>query len=329
MIIYILLFLLLVASAFFSSTETALAILNKAKIKALFLSKKLKVLKDWLLRPASVFSTILIGNNLVNIAFSSILSFVVITRLAEKGFSTQGASIVALVITSFLILLFGEVIPKNIATTYSSKVIKLNGGILNFISFVLSPVSQIFTFLSEKITGQTSSNGVIIDRGDLKETAEDLDMKVGIFKSIPKVLSLSGKKISRVMTPRQEITGIDLNWKEDRIVNVMVSTGYSRFPAYYTDIDNVSGIIYTRDVVKTLILKGSVNFKELLRRAFFVEEDDSALSVYQKMLSKRIHIAIVLNKKGRVCGLITLEDLLEEIFEEIYDEYDFEEEKVE
>jgi len=332
------LIILLILSGFFSSMETSLATLNKAKIKAILGLKKLKIFRDWLLRPSSVFSTILIGNNFVNIAFSSILSFSIITALVSDGVSKEVSSLLALVATSALILFFGEILPKNIATTYPRKVSENLGGFLNFVGFILHPFTELITAVSNRIVGaEAVSADLRIDRVDISELSMTIaHTDVGILpgtggedafsKSISKVLSMSQMTVGKIMTPKKEIEGIDLNVDWEKIRERIIESGISRFPAYYGGLKNLAGVLYTREICNALILEKTVDLKQYVHKTFYIDESDNALNAYRKMVKNRVHIAVVVNEKFKIRGIITMEDLLEEIFGPILDEYDLKQE---
>ncbi|MFH1957300.1 MAG: hemolysin family protein [bacterium] len=358
---------LLALSGIFSSMETSLATLNKAKIKALLELKKQKIFRDWLIKPTSVFSTILVGNNLVNIAFSSLLSFYIMSALISRGVSSGASSFLALIAASTLILFFGEIMPKNIATTYPRKVSETFGGFLNFTGFILSPFTELLAAASNRLVGsEKASSDLRISRVDINElsmstTHADSGALPGadgvnaFSKIISKVLSLSHLTTGEIMTPRKEITGLDLNMDWERIKTRIVDSGISRFPAYYGGLKNLAGILYTREICNALIMKktigpvinktppaaddrltegssagfssgatisSGVDLKQYVHKPFYIDEKDSALNAYRKMVKNRIHIAVVVNDKFRIRGIITMEDLLEEVFGPILDEYD-------
>ncbi|MEA2082596.1 MAG: hemolysin family protein [Elusimicrobiota bacterium] len=320
---FLLIAALLVFSGVFSSMETSLATLNRARVKSLFNQTKRRVFSDWLSRPGSVLSTILIGNNFVNIAFSSILSYIIINGFLSRGFSDILASFAALVITSALLLFFGEIMPKNIATTYPRKVSEAFGGFLNFVSFFFRPLTG-FTFYFSKLFlgGFAESPDLRISRGDIGELSENLDDKESSAKIINKVLSLNQKKLSEVMTSRSKIVGLDLNLSAEAIEEQIIDSGISRFPVYYGSLKNIVGIIYAREIVKELILKGTINIKQCAHRPLFIDGGVTVLSAYRQLVNKRVHIALVPDAVGDVEGIVTMEDLLEEIFGDILDEYD-------
>jgi len=329
---------LLVLSGIFSSMETSLATLNKAKIKALLELKRQKIFRNWLIKPNSVFSTILVGNNLVNIAFSSLLSFYIMSALISRGVSTGASSLFALAATSALILFFGEIMPKNIATTYPRKVSETFGGFLNFIGFVLAPFTELLAAVSNRLVGsEKTSSDLRISRGDINELSRsitraesgDLPGAEGadaFSKIISKVLSLSHLTTGEIMTPRKEITGLDLNTDWESIKTRIVDSGISRFPAYYGGLKNLAGVLYTREICNALILKKNIDLKQYVHKPFYIDEKDSALNAYRKMVKNRIHIAVVVNDKFKIRGIITMEDLLEEVFGPILDEYDLKQE---
>ncbi|PIX13922.1 MAG: hypothetical protein COZ72_07300 [Elusimicrobia bacterium CG_4_8_14_3_um_filter_50_9] len=317
------LILLLVLSGVFSSMETSLVTLNRARVKALFNQTKLRIFSDWLLRPGSVLSTILIGNNFVNIAFSSILSYVVIREVLSRGFSATAASLAALFVNSSLLLLFGEIIPKNIATTYPQKISGAFGSFLNFVSYVFRPLSHLTTYFSELLAGGSAeSPDLRVSRVDIGEVSENLEDRESFSKIISKVLSLNRKKLFEVMTPREKITGIDLNSPEESVEERIIDSGISRFPVYYGSLDNIAGIVYAREIVKARILEGRIDIRKYARQPLFIDGSVTVLSAYRRLINKRVHIALVTDSSGMITGIATMEDLLEEIFGDILDEYD-------
>ena len=323
MILVLTLVCLLFLSGIFSSMETSLATLNKAKIKALFISSKMKIFKDWITSPSSVYSTILIGNNLVNISFSSLLSFVVIEWSHRRGLSAGASVAVALAATTSLILFFGEIMPKNIATTYPRQVSENVGWILNIFRIALLPFTETITVFSNWIIGYKSpSRDLLISRGDIGELSKTLAADDRSSKIISKILTLSQKKVSEIMTPRREIIGIDLSKSTEKIRELITDSGVSRFPAYYGSLKNLAGIIYTREIVTSAILGVHEDFRRYIHRPFFIESETSLLAAYRNMLKNRVHIAVVEEADKKLVGIVTMENLLEEIFGEILDEYD-------
>ncbi|PKM99965.1 MAG: hypothetical protein CVU78_03585 [Elusimicrobia bacterium HGW-Elusimicrobia-2] len=321
--IFIFLAALLVFSGVFSSMETSLATLNRARVKALFNQTKLRIFSDWLLRPGSVLSTILIGNNFVNIAFSSILSYVIIGEALSRGFTAGASSAGALFVTSALLLFFGEIIPKNIATTYPQKVSGAFGSFLNFVSYVFRPLSNFTTYFSELIAGSAAtSSDLHVSRGDIGEVSENLEDRESFSKIISKVLSLNQKKLFEVMTPREKIVGIDLNLSEESVEELIIDSGISRLPVYYGSLDRIAGIVYAREIVKARILEGKIDIRQYARRPLFIDEAVTVLGAYRQLVNKRVHIALVTDSSGTITGIVTMEDLLEEIFGNILDEYD-------
>ena len=323
MLSFILLGALLIFSGVFSSMETSLATLNRARVKALFNQTKLRIFSDWLLRPGSVLSTILIGNNFVNIAFSSILSYIIINEFLARGMPSRAGSGAALVITSALLLFFGEIMPKNIATTYPQKISEAFGSFLNFVSFILRPAANFTTYFSGLLIGTSAgSSDLRISRGDIGELSETLEDKESFAKIINKVLSLNQKKLSEVMTPREKIVGLNLNLSPEAIEERIIDSGISRFPVYYGSLENIVGIVYAREIVKALILKGKIDIKQYAHQPLFIEGNMTVLHAYKQLINKRVHIAIVTDLSGNIAGIVTMENLLEVVFGDILDEYD-------
>jgi CBS domain containing-hemolysin-like protein len=247
----------------------------------------------------------------------------VIADLSSRGFSAGASSAAALAVTSALLLFFGEIMPKNIATTYPQKVSSAFGGFLNFVSYLFRPLSRIAAYFSSLVVSPSPEfSDLGVSRGDIGEISQNLDDRESLSKIISRVLTLNQKKLAEVMTPREKIAGIDLNARGASPEEMMIDSGISRFPVYYGSLDKIAGIVYAREIVKARILEGKIDIKRYARRPLFIDGGVSVLSAYRKLVSERVHIALVTDASGRIAGIATMEDLLEEIFGNILDEYD-------
>ncbi len=322
------LILLLGGSAFFSSSETALFRLSKHRVHQLVErgeknADSVKELKD---NPNKMLITILIGNNLVNIAASSIA-----TKLAIDLFGNAGVGIATGVMT-FLILLFGEITPKSYAVEntekYSLKVAKT----IKLISKILYPVIKILNFLSKilyKLAGaELAQSKPYITEEEIKSMVK-IGEKEGVVEKdekemIQSIFKFSDTIVREEMIPRVDMVSLPIDSNVEEALKIAEESGYSRIPVYEDKIDNIKGILYTKDLLMALRQnkEESINLKELIRSPIFVPETKKIDELLKVLQRERTHMAIVIDEFGGVEGIITLEDVLEEIVGEIFDEYD-------
>jgi len=326
----IILFILLGLSAFFSSAETALTTVNKMRIRALIDEGNKRAVKvgKILDNPGKMLSAVLIGNNIVNISASSLA-----TVLATKLFGSSGAGIATGVLT-LLILIFGEITPKSLATLYSEKLSLFYAGIILFLMKIFTPIIIIVNKLShglllllhidpaKKVAAMTESE---------LRTIVDVSHEEGVLESeehsiIQNLFDFGDAQAKDVMIPRIDMTLIDVNATYDELLATFEETRYTRFPVYENTTDNVIGIINMKDI---LLYKSENIFsiRDFLRDVNYTYEHKNLSELMLEMRKTSVNIVIVLDEYGATSGLITLEDLLEEIVGEIRDEYDADEEQ--
>jgi len=323
---------LVLLSGCFSSSETALTALTKLKIKCLLRKKgeRAKSLLHWQNDPDSLLTTILIGNNLVNIAASSLA-----TALAISIGIRHGVTVVIIVMTA-LILVFGEVVPKTLARRNAERLALLVSPVLNFLAKVLAPVNRLLVGISKLIIrlspgGSLSSDNAIttehfhalIDLGEEEGIVEE--EQAAMFEG---VLDLANTTVEQIMTPRTDICWIDSEATMEEALKSAIESGYSRIPVAKGEVDQIVGILYVKD----LLLQNKMptrTLQELMRPARFVLETKSISDLLKLFQEKHVHIAIIIDEYGGVSGLVTLEDLLEEIVGQISDEYDKERRDIE
>lgn len=327
---FIILILLLAASAFFSSSETALTTVNRIKIKTMAESgdkRAITVLKvtD---KPKKMLSAILIGNNIVNLSASSIA-----TTLALDIFGSVGAGIATGVLT-LLILIFGEITPKSLATINSTQISLAFAGIINCIITILTPAIAAINFLSGLCIRLF---GIDPDFKDDTITEEELRTMVDVSHEsgeiegdervmIHKVFDFSDATAKEVMIPRIDMTMVDSDISYNELLDVFRENMYTRLPVCKPDSDDVIGIVNMKDFL-TMDQDAAFDITNFLRDAYFTYEMKNVSDLFDEMRAKSIAISIVLDEYGALSGMITLEDLLEEIVGEIRDEYDADEEE--
>lgn len=328
---YLLLLILLLLSALFSSSETAFTALSRAKIRKL---KDSKVKGAYLLErlvedPQRLLSTLLLGNNLVNILAASIA-----TKLAIDRFGSAGVGIATGVVT-LVVLIFGEITPKNYAVKHAEKVALFSAPFIVGLSYVFFPLAKLMVLISNlilKIAGQSIVKGqpflspeeikAIVDIGEEEGILEEEERKM-----IHSILEFGDTIVKEIMVPRTEIIALPDTATVNEAIEVALREGYSRIPVYSQNIDNIIGILYVKDMI-TYVKSGKTDIpvKKIMRQPFFVPETKRVDELLREFKKNKTHIAIVLDEYGGTAGLVTLEDVLEEIVGEIFDEYDFREE---
>ncbi len=324
----IILFILLMLSAFFSSAETALTTVNKIRIRSLAEegSKRAKTVLKITDDSSKMLSAILIGNNIVNLSAASLT-----TSLAYS----LGGSMVAVcnAALTVAILLFGEITPKTMATIHAEKMSLLYAGIINFFITIATPVIFLINGLSRGVlmllrVDPNARNNTMTET-ELR-TIVDVSHEDGVIESDEKemiynVFDLGDAKAKDVMVPRVHVTFADINSTYKELIEIFREDKFTRLPVFEETTDNVVGTINMKDL---LLFDNTKEFhvKDILREAYFTYEYKNISELLVEMRQASFNIAVVLDEYGETAGLITLEDLLEEIVGEIHDEYDENEE---
>lgn len=324
--IIITLIFLLFLSFLYSSSEVALFSLKKSyftlskKSKTKLEQKIYKVISD----PESLLATILIGNNLVNLGF--IILFVYITNNIFKNISPFTLFILQTFIASFIIMVFGEIIPKAIATVYSLKMAKLTVNFILFSKIVFKPFINLLTksnkFISKNITRQS------LEFEDLLKYIEEIsDTSFEEKKLLKGIINVTNVRIKNICTPRMDVKTVDINDDFQTVLRKIKEHGYSRIPVINKSIDTIEGVLYIKDILEH-INKEEFKWQNLIRKAYFVPESMFILDLLEKFQQEKIHLGIVVNEYGGLTGIITLEDIIEEIVGNIDDEFDEEQNKI-
>ncbi len=324
----IVLLILLLLSAFFSSAETAMTTVNKIYIMSLVNegNKRAKILQKIIDNPGKLLSTILIGNNIVNLSASS-LATTWTTRVLGNAFVGIATGVLTL-----LVLLFGEITPKTMATLYAEKLSMSYAPVIYFLMKVLTPVIFIVNRLSNGILyilgvdpkGKQST----MTEQELR-TIVDVSHEDGVIESEEKkmiynVFDFGDSRAKDVMVPRIDMSFIDVNATYEELLDSFKEDGYTRYPVYEDSTDNIIGTINMKD----LLLwnpKEKFSIRDILRKPYFTYEHKSTAALLMEMKQYSVNFVIVLDEYGATAGMITMEDLLEEIVGEIRDEYDADE----
>lgn len=324
----LILLVLLILSGFFSSAETALTCANKVRMRSLAEdgNKKALCVQVILESYSKVLSTILIGNNIVNIGASSLATTLTIRLLGNQfvGVCTG--------LLTFLVLIFGEIVPKTWAGSHADKIALAYSGIIRVLMVLLTPVIWVVDNIARGIIrifrlGAKPGEGSITE--DELRTYVDVGHEEGVIESeereyIHNVFDFSDSTASEIMIPRIDMTSISSSAAYEEIFTLFKKTMYTRIPVYEEDSDNIIGFVHMKDF---LLTKDSPRFKvnKILRPVYYTYERKKTSDLLVELREKSTSLAIVLDEYGSAVGMITMEDLLEEIVGEIRDEYDADE----
>ena len=319
----IIILLCIIMSAYFSATETAFSSLNRIRIKNMAdkgnkrAALVLKLSEDY----DRLLSTILIGNNIVNIACASLSTLLFVRLLGEDA----GAS-VSTAVTTVIVLVFGEVSPKSIAKESPEKFSMFSAPILNFMAVLLTPLNFLFKQWKKVLSRffhSSASQGITEE--ELITIVEEARQDGGIDEQegdlLRNALEFNELKAADILTPRIDVVGVNVCAGAEEIASVFTETGYSRLPVYQGSIDNIVGILYHKDFYNKIYGTGK-GIKDVIRPALFITRHKKISQLLQELQASNHHIAVVIDEFGGTVGIVTLEDILEELVGEIWDEHD-------
>lgn len=325
---YITLVILLLLSAFFSSAETALTTVNKLRIRTYVEDhvKGAKTISKLIEKPEKMLSAILIGNNVVNISASSLA-----TTIAVDKFGSYGAGIATGILT-LVVLVFGEITPKSVATKYSERLSFVYAPFILALTVVLTPVIYIVNFLSNifiKMFGKNVKENETITEDELM-TMVEVSHEEGVIETdahemITNVMDFGDAVARDVMVPKVNMAFVSIDISYNDLVAAFEKDMYSRLPVYEGSTDNVVGIINLKDVFFYKGTKKDFSIKDFMREPFFTYESKKTTDLLHELKKSANPLAIVLDEYGATAGLVTIEDLVEEIVGDIRDEYDTDE----
>lgn len=334
----IILIVLVFLSAFFSSAETSLTTVNKMRMRSLADdgNKRAMLVCKLLEEPSRMLSAVLIGNNIVNLTASSLATTLTL-ELCEKAGLGKNASLATGISTGILtlvILVFGEITPKNLAQIYAEKLALFYCRIISFITWILTPVSWILNLASKGILLlfhlDPNYHVSAITENELR-TIVDVSHEEGVIESeerkmITNVVDFGDAYAKDVMVPRIDMEYVDVTLTLDELINAFSKEKFTRMPVFDEEHENVVGIINLKDVFFYKGKKEDFQIKKILREAYFTYEFKKTSDLLIEMRKASKPMAIVLDEYGMTAGILTIEDLLEEIVGEIRDEYDTDEE---
>lgn len=313
----------LIMSAYFSATETAFSSLNRIRMKNMAEkgNKKAELVLKLSENYDSLLSTILIGNNIVNILGTSLVTILCVKLLGEES----GAS-VATVLTTVLVLIFGEVSPKSIAKESPETFAMFSAPLLRVLTTLLTPFNFFFAQWKKLLSliFKSSDDGGITEE-ELLSIVEEAEQDGGIDGQesvlIRNAIEFTEQQAIDILTPRVDITAVSTEATKEDIAEVFARTAYSRLPLYQDSIDHVVGIIYQKDF-HNYVYHTDKEISEIVRPVLFVPETKKIGPLLKELQQKKLHIAVVVDEFGGTVGIITLEDILEELVGEIWDEHD-------
>jgi CBS domain containing-hemolysin-like protein len=315
-------------SAFFSSAETALLSLNKIKLHLSVKkkNKKARMLEKILEKPEAFFSTILIGNNFVNIGAASI-STVLFTRLLVSN--EQLILLTSTLVTTIIILLFAEIIPKSYAFRHNKKISYLYAYPLKFFTYLFYPMARVTTFISNLVFKKDSA-----PPGEKELTMEEvkhfLTSQSKLFRYNPEalrmvkeIIDIAEKDIKSIMTPRLNIIALEENASSAELKKIILGKQITKVPIYADNLDNITGIIYTDDVLYTLLEMPAaidinrLDLKKIIRSPIFISEYSSLNYAWKQFKKHKQNIAVIIDEYGSTIGILTLNDIFKEILGEL------------
>lgn len=321
----ILLVILLACSAMVSGAEVAIFSLTKSNIDEGIENKsvKMQIISDLLNRPKKLLATILVANNFINIAI--VLLFAYIGKTLFSNITNSVARFfLEVVCATFLILLFGEIIPKIYASRNSVQFSSFMARPLKILDFIFSPLSLPMRYVTMKIQntfGKQKSNLSVDQLSQALELTNDEDTTQEEQKILQGIVSFGNTDTKQVMRPRMDLFALDINTPYETIIKEIINNGYSRIPVYEESIDTIKGVLYVKDLLPHLNKK-KFNWTKILREPFFVPENKKLDDLMVEFQTKKVHLAVVVDEYGGTSGLVSLEDIIEEIVGDISDEYD-------
>ena len=323
---------LLVLSAVVSGTEVAFFSLSSAE-KEEFKTEGKRVW-ELLKNPRYLLATILIANNLVNVAIILISSFVMTQMAAfyhweESAWAEIALPIIEVGLITFILLFFGEITPKVYATQNRLLIVRRIAVPMYVLRTLLQPISYVLIsttrFLDRKVKDQSEAASFedLKHAIDLTSEEESPSEEKNILKGI---VNFASTQVKSIMRARVDVVAVDLNSPFEEVVELVNKEGYSRMPVYDESLDTIKGILYVKDMLALLKQDArQLDWKQLIRPAYFVPETKKIDDLLEEFKSRRLHIAVVVDEFGGTAGIVTLEDIIEEIFGEISDEFDDEE----
>lgn len=323
---WLIIVVLILLSAFFSGSETAITSFNKIRFKNKAengdkkASRALEIAVDF----DKTISSILIGNTVVNLATTSIVTILFIDLFGQSG------PLIGTVFITIVVLIFGEIFPKSYAKEKADSWLLKMSGLLSVFIIILYPLTIMFLglrkLMSNLLGGSNGKSEESMTEDELKCMIDEIEHQGGLEKDeselVQMALDFDEITVEEILTPRVDIVAIDINETVDNIQKTLMSEKFSRIPVYDKTIDNVVGILLEREFFKSMVLTQNFKIIDNLQKPLFVPQWIKISDVLKELQRHKTHMAIVTDEHGGTMGLVTMEDLLEELVGEIWDEYD-------
>ena len=311
-----------VFSAYFSATETAFTSLNRIRLKNMANDgdKRAKEVLELAENYDNLLSTILVGNNIVNIAMTSLATVLFITLYPKYG------ATIATAVTTIVVLIFGEISPKSLAKENPEKFAMFSAPVIRFFMLILAPINWIFAQWKKVLAKVFNADGVRpITEEELLTMVEEAQTEGGIDEEqselIQNAIEFNDLDAWDVLTPRVDIMAIEIDETEEEVEKMFLETGFSRLPVYEDDLDNIVGVLNQKDF-HNHIKGGRASISTYVKPVIFVAGSMKIAQLLKKLQTVKTHIAIIVDEYGGTDGLVTMEDIIEELVGEIYDEHD-------
>ena len=318
----------MICSAVISGAEVAFFSISTTQLDSIQdnYSKEKVLIEKLLKKPKRLLATILVANNFINIAL--VLLFSNISQIYLSTIDNHLLSLlIEVVVISFIILIFGEILPKIFANRNNLVFARFTAFIIfrldKFLLFIITIPMSFITNIIEKRFGQKGGNFSVDELSKALELTKQNDTTEEEEKILRGIVNFGNIEISQVMCPRVDIFALSSNLSLDKVLPRLIDNGFSRIPVFENQLDNIIGILYVKDLLPHI--KGeNFNWISILRPAYFVPENKKLDDLLKEFKSKKMHIAMVVDEYGGTSGLVTLEDLIEEIVGDISDEFDYE-----
>ena len=323
--VYIVIIVLcLLLSGLFSATETAFSTLNRLRIKALADkgNKKAKLVLKLLDDYNSLITTILIGNNIVNILGASLSTLLFVSWLGEQTGPT-----VSTIVLTIIVLIFGEISPKTIAKEHPEGFALFIVRFINFVKLIFTPFNLLFNLWKKLLSMifKAKEEESMVEEEILslvKEAEEEGDLDKDESDIIKSAVEFTELEVGDVFTPRIDVTAISIEESNEEINKMFLESGYSRIPVYKEQFDDMLGILYYKDFYKAYSQDPNTNIESILKPVLYVTSNQKISDVLKDFQKKQLHFGMMLDEFGSVAGIVTLEDIVEEIVGDIWDEHD-------
>ena len=316
--------LLVLFSAFFSSTETAFSSVSRIRLKnkAENGNKKAKKALYIVEHYDKALAAILVGNNIVNIASSALATLLFVSFLGDAT-----GTVVSTVVLTIVVLICGEVIPKNFAIENNEQICLAFAGVLRFFMVIFTPVTFLLLKLTDavkKISSKNKKKSPTVTEDELKYIVESIEEE-GVLEEqeselVQSALEFDEKTAYDILTPRVDLVAIDINDDMENIKEIVLRERYSRIPVYKDNIDNIVGVLHSRDFLEVLLSGRIPDINKLMQPAYYIYRSKKLSALLADFKYKKLHIAVVTDDYGGTLGIVTMEDLLEQIVGDIWDE---------